>query len=623
MTEERRMPWHEGLLDEQKNAASHFGCHARLLAGPGTGKTLTLTRRICCLVEDHNVVPSEILVLTFTRAATHELRQRVKKALGTEKMPRISTLHSFSLRQLLLNSEILTSLPQPLRIADDWEERNIILEDLKALLSLAKIDQAKDLFAQLSADWQTLTADDAQWDQRFPNPRFLGAWKEHRQLFGYTLRSELVYQLRKGLEQHGDFSVEGPPKYLLVDEYQDLNRCDLAVIHAIRDKGAELFVAGDDDQSIYGFRKAHPNGIRRFIEDNAGAKELALSLCKRCDPEILKLGLFVAEQDFRREPKQLTSENGRQGGQVAILRFGNENEEAAGVATLCHYLVCQKSYNPHDILILFRSDNHSGFSDVVRQQILQKGLSVTESGGESGPLTEGKGRYFLSLLRLLANRRDHLAWRTVLEVNANGVGKTALDALYKYATTQGITFAEALFNIASDPTLIARGSRVKAVIEESMALLAELEALVGDKEQVQEESEIFRKVASVVSRVITDSALADNILKEIQKVATETGDASFSNLMDAVESNTADIEPDIEEGKINILTMHKAKGLTFKATIIMAAENEYIPGRAQGDAVGDERRLLYVSLTRAMHHLYVTYCDKRIGQQRHTGTGRG
>jgi DNA helicase-2/ATP-dependent DNA helicase PcrA len=266
------MAWDDDLLPEQRTAAAHVGSHARLLAGPGTGKTLTLARHACFLVAERNVPPGNILAVTFTRAAARELRQRVQKELGEEQCPRISTLHSFALRQLLKNATRITDLPQPLRIADDWEERHIILEDLKTLLNLGHIDEARDLLGELSADWQSLTADEADWERRFPDPRFLGAWREHRRIYGYTLRSELVYQLKKALAQRGDFELEGPLEHFLVDEYQDLNRCDLAVVREIASRKVELFIAGDDDQSIYGFRKAHPEGIRRFPQDYPGAK---------------------------------------------------------------------------------------------------------------------------------------------------------------------------------------------------------------------------------------------------------------------------------------------------------------------------------------------------------------
>lgn len=178
--------------------------------GTGTGKTRCLVKHVCFLIEERNINPNSIFVLTFTRAAAYELKRRIQAEGGDTCVPRISTLHSFALRQLLRNSSRLTLLPQPFRIADDWEERNIIQEDLKSMLKLEKVNEVAELLKELSADWQKLTADQSDWGQRFPNPAFLGAWKEHRQIYGYVLRAELVYQLKLALEQCGDFALEGP-----------------------------------------------------------------------------------------------------------------------------------------------------------------------------------------------------------------------------------------------------------------------------------------------------------------------------------------------------------------------------------------------------------------------------
>ena len=171
-------------------------------------------------------------------------------------------------------------LPQPLRIADDFEERRIVIEDIARMTS-RPVKDARRSFHQLSADWQTLNVEGETWKEDFPDGPFLGAWQEHRKIYGYTLRSELVYRLKRALEQNPEFSVEGPPEHLLVDEYQDLNACDLAVIDAIAQRGARLYVAGDDDQSIYNFRYAHPEGIRTFEQHHDGSVTKALTECKR------------------------------------------------------------------------------------------------------------------------------------------------------------------------------------------------------------------------------------------------------------------------------------------------------------------------------------------------------
>jgi DNA helicase-2/ATP-dependent DNA helicase PcrA len=617
------MAWDTDLLREQETAARHMGSHARLLAGPGTGKTLTLTRHICYLVEAQRVPSDDILAVTFTRAAARELRQRVETTCGASSSPKISTLHSFALRQLLRNARQITALPQPLRIADDWEERHIILEDLKDILELRHINEARNLLNELSADWQSLTADEDDWERRFPDPRFLGAWREHRAVYGYALRSELVYQLKKALEQRGDFNLEGPIRYLLVDEYQDLNRCDLAVVHEIASRDVELFVAGDDDQSIYGFRKAHPEGIRRFTEDYAGASELVLEICKRCDQGILDLGLFVARQDTRRVDKAIRPEDGREEGEVAIVRFPNQDLEAPGIALMCRHLIDEHGLQPDDILILLRADHNRGFSAPIRNALTAADIPVVATTEGGNPLDQESGRILLAFLRLAANRGDHLAWRTLLMLYCQGVGDMALKGIYDVARG-GQGFAGAVLAALQDPSILP-STRRNPTVAGIRLILNQLQAMFGA--DVQDEYQTRDSLLDVAGRaaesLIDDPDQREAVLAELRSAAEAFGPTSITNLVRAIEVGGEDIEQELEEGKVNILTMHRAKGLTAQAVIVAAAEDEYIPGRATGDAVDDERRLLYVSLTRAKHHLFVTYCNRRTGPQQHTGRTSG
>lgn len=617
------MAWDDNLLPEQRTAAAHSGNHARLLAGPGTGKTLTLTRHICFLVEEYHVAPQEIVAVTFTRAAARELRRRVESVLEAGSAPRISTLHSFALRQLLRNATRLTALPQPLRITDDWEERHIIHEDLKALLGLSRVDDAKNLLNDLSADWQSLTADDGDWEIRFPNPQFLAAWREHRNIYGYSLRAELVYQLKKGMEQRGDFQLEDDTRHLLVDEYQDLNRCDLAVVQQIASRGVELFVAGDDDQSIYGFRKAHPEGIRRFLTDYIGSRELVLELCKRCDQNILDLGLFVAGQDHRRIDKIIKPEPGRTPGEVSILRFLDQDNEAAGVARICRHLIDRHGLQPDDILILLRLDRNAAFSTPLRQQLDAANVPTVTVTEGAGPLDTQQGRTLLALLRLIRNPNDHLSWRTLMMTFCTNVGAGTIGALYDLCRTRGEGFAQVILAAESDPNIISSSHRNR-IARGISQIRTQLQSLLpnggGDYGSCDS---LMAAMSQAAEQVINDINERNLIMAQLTLAAETNNATSVGGLIRATEVAGEDIEQELEAGKVNILTMHRAKGLTAKAVVVVAAEDEYIPGRAQGEAVGDERRLLYVSLTRAKHHLFVTYCDKRTGQQTRTGRPAG
>ena len=323
----------------------------------------------------------------------------------------------------------------------------------------------------LSADWQTLVADDEGWENRFPDPRFLGAWRQHRDVFGFTLRSELLYQLKRALEQSEEFSLESNYLHLLVDEYQDLNRCDLAVISAIRDKGVEVFGAGDDDQSIYGFRYAHPEGIRRFDRDYIPSSSLTLGTCVRCDRSIIDLSLFVANLDPNRLEKPLAPRNDAGEGEVHILRFKNQGFEAKGLATICRYLLDRKGYAPKNILILIRSDRYGVFSSVLREALEGQNVPVAVRI-EGTRLDKPDGRIFLSLLRLLLDDNDSLTLRTLLMLRGNRIGKESYSKLYELARNNNETFSMACPKVMMEPALIPRdGARIANEIQEIQNLL--------------------------------------------------------------------------------------------------------------------------------------------------------
>jgi DNA helicase-2/ATP-dependent DNA helicase PcrA len=607
------MPWHDGLIPEQIQAASFSGSHARLLAGPGTGKTLSLTRRILYLIEKLEISPNQITALTFTRAATAELKERVKKALGDDDdIPNISTLHSFSLKTILKNPS-KTRLPQPIRIADDFEERYIIEEEIKEIIKAKKIKDVKDLFNRLSADWEELSVDNDLWEKNFPNPQFLGAWDEHRRIYGYTLRSELVYQLKLALEEE-DLDLGYPMSHLLVDEYQDLNPCDLAIIKYLTDIGAELYCAGDDDQSIYGFRRASPEGIRKFPQEYKPSKSLELNTCMRCDKEILDFSMHVARQDPRREEKFLKCREKSEKGEVQILRFNNHVNEAEGIAILCEWLINFKHIDTSKILILIRSDRKGIFSKVIYGALHDRHIPVQIASNPLASLDTPEGRQFICFLHLLINRQDHLAWRVLLQLRKNGIGDLTLKRLYDLARMHNITFSDSIDMVMNDPNLVQKnGKLIQKDISEINSIL--------DPVELNSIEDISNFIQDFANKIIEDKKIRTNIISLFQRIIDLTGETNLEKLLRAINISIGNEEQDIQKDNVSIMTMHQAKGLSADAVFIAAAEDEYIPGRT--DNIGDERRLLYVSLTRARHYLFITHSNIRTGQQMHSGRESG
>lgn len=622
------MNWDEDLTDEQKAYAScDLDGHSVLIAGPGTGKTFTIVRKVAYMISEKKISPEDILIVTFTRAAAAELSQRLKEFLGNEeKMPYVSTLHSFAFRQLVLNQELIANyqLPTPIRVVDDWEENNLIFEELKDILECDK-QKIKEKFLELSADWDTLKADEDRHNNDRFTSNFLGVWNSHRKTYTYILRSELVYQVKKSIEQIGDFKLEKDFKYILIDEFQDLNRCDLGLIYALRDQESNICGIGDDDQSIYGFRFAYPDGIRNFKENFSSADMYKLMICQRCDKNIIKLSQLVADLDKDRVPKKLKPKEDAEDGEIHLYRFKNQFYEAKGISKICKTLIHEKKYSEDDILILLRIDSKQKFSDIIKNALEKEGIAVSNQNQESS-LDKNDGRLLISILRLINEFNDSLALRTILHLRKdNNIGIKTISKIYNLALQQNKTFVEIIEEIAKKPTLIPTyGKRIKIEIEYIKNIVNKFKRDFINIQKSTNVSEIKTEIQKLAEFLIENKSSCKKILDFLFKIIDEREITNLNKIFASLNSSLREMEQEKEKGKINIITMHKAKGLTAKAIIIVGAEQEFIPGRQQQEPDKfDELRLLFVSISRAKHFLAITYCDKRIGQQTYSGSDTG
>lgn len=286
------------LTEEQQAVVNHpLPSHGRVLAGPGTGKSTiaaALAERL--LVKDH---PLKLKFLTFTRAATAELAKKLSVGQAdTHGQP--STIHSFSISALLRNPGC-ASFPQPLRIPDDHEYNTLIRPHLarRVQVPVQKLDK---LVTEMAAKWESLNPEEHPKITGEERARFMGAWLQHHRTFGYTLLAEIPELFRCALRDHDDLNGVDYD-LLIVDEYQDLNACDLEVLRRLAERGASVLAIGDDDQSIYSFRKAHPAGIRRFLEDYVTNKDYKLTICHRSPRQIIEWAQHVIQGDPDRESR--------------------------------------------------------------------------------------------------------------------------------------------------------------------------------------------------------------------------------------------------------------------------------------------------------------------------------
>ena len=264
------------------------------------------------------------------------------------------------------------------------------------------------------------------------------------------------------------------------------------------------------------------------------------------------------------------------------------------------------------ILILLRGDRKGIFSAPIIAALKARSLPVA-SNTETSPLDEEAGRQILSLLRISANPLDSLAWRTMFILRGNGIGERGQQAIRDLARSKGISFADAIVAACQDASALPRHA---TVLQREYDALMQLVATLPQPDGTQE----------LIARMIESAA--DGLGMEancdavgyLKRIAAEANATDLQSLLHAIETSRDDSEQIVDPTAINILTMHKAKGLTADAVFIAAAEDEYIPGRASTESeVGDERRLLYVSMTRARRFLNISYCARRYGQQQRTG----
>ena len=317
----------------------------RLVAGPGTGKSHTIEKRTAFLLLGGSI-PANLYIISFTRATCAELSGRIQKFCSTlpcaavASQVRVSTMHSLALRILRL-ANLLSSYPSTPIIMDDWEQGMVYDSELASILGCSRSRAAQIRLAH-DAQWQTL--DPQYLNQAKITPAEIQGFNafhaSRTNLYSCVLPGEVIFKCVEAL-QLGVLQPSQLPQidHLIVDEFQDLNACDQEFVRLLASNGAFLFVAGDDDQSIYSFRHANPDGIVQFQNVYPACATHVLTDCFRCTPTILKAATKLISYNPNRIPKNLNSLYGSASppvqGKLFVWSFSTAQEEARAIAESC------------------------------------------------------------------------------------------------------------------------------------------------------------------------------------------------------------------------------------------------------------------------------------------------
>lgn len=652
-------PLTEGLNPQQLEAVTHAGSPLLIVAGAGSGKTAVLTRRIAYLMRNRGVAPWEILAITFTNKAATEMKERVGQLVGpvAERMW-VSTFHSICVRILRQNAQLVPGLNTNFTIYDGDDARRLLTMIAKDMQLDLKKYTARVLANQISNHKNELVspADALAEAEKTKNPfeitvaRVFDEYQRRLRAANSVDFDDLIGEVVRIFVQHPqvvDF-YRRRFKHVLIDEYQDTNHAQYALVSALVGRGElgpdapELCVVGDSDQSIYAFRGATIRNIQEFERDYPQAHTILLEQNYRSTQTILNAAnALIAKNEGRRE-KNLWTAHG-EGAKIVGYVADNEHDEARFIASEIDSLA-DKGRAYSDMAIMYRTNNASRALEDI---FVRSGIPYKVVGGTRF-YERREIRDMVAYLRIIDNPDDTVSLRRIINVPKRAIGDKAQSQIALHAENLGVSFGKALYDAAAG-NVAGLGTRAVNAVSKFNEMMEGIRAQIpGMINEVTHQPDLGDLLSAVLdatgyraelenSNDPQDGARLDN-LNELVSVAREFSSEAANQMAftgaDAVEDLSSELAegealpgslqaflekvslvadadqiPDNETGVVTLMTLHTAKGLEFPVVFLTGWEDGQFPHmRSLGDPkeLSEERRLAYVGITRAREQLYLT-----------------
>ncbi len=584
------MAWSDGIDGVHRNIAAEQKAPVHVLAGPGTGKTFAMMRRIARLLEG-GMDPARILAVSFTRTAARDLKAQLARlgSPGAEKV-NATTLHSLCF-SVLSKEAVLDATQREARPLLSFEIKQLV-NDLAPPFGGKK--KVKSCIEAYEAAWARLQHDLPGHPRTPEDLQFQAALLEWLRYHRCMLIGELVPVALKFIRENPGVDILPRFEAVLVDEYQDLNKADQTLIVELARSG-ELTVVGDDNQSIYSFRYANPEAIRSFPNENPGSQSFVIEECRRCPPNIVAASNALMTHDPRARQTPLKPMAGRGPANLVVVQHSSLEEEAANVAAFIdHYLQSRPLVPPGQVLVL---SPRRLMGNAVKDALIQRHRNALsyfwEDAVDSEAAAEG-----LCLLMLLVTPTDRAAYRAWLGLRHDSGYATAYARVRKRAEDDGLEVFEVIDRIANGNIKVPY---TRGLVERHRLLkdrLAGLNGLAG---------------LPLVNAIWPDN---DDDVQTVrlaaQTIALTTPDPAA--LLDELQEAITQPELPGSDGEvIRVMSLHKSKGLTASLVVVLGCMSGAIPtidqtaAPAELDALlREQRRLLYVALTRATDTLVLS-----------------
>ena len=605
------------LNPPQREAVKYLDGPLLVLAGAGSGKTRVITHKIVHLIDQCGYAPKEIAAITFTNKAAREMQERVGKLLEGKpsKGLTVTTFHSLGLQMLRQEATLLGYKPQ-FSILDSSDSFKI-LADVLATTDKQLLRRTQSQISNWKNAFVTPDQAKAQADEEDTH-----AAAKVYQIYQQTLKAyqavdfddliklpvELFEQFPEALERW-----QRKLKYLLIDEYQDTNACQYRLVKLLTGVEGRFTAVGDDDQAIYGWRGADVENLRQLTMDFTRLKVIKLEQNYRSTVRILRAANQVIANNPKLFEKKLWSEHGTGDMiQVAAMRDDEHEAETVVMKLMAHKFEHRTKFS--DYAILYRG-NHQ--ARLLEEQLRSQKVPYTVSGGQSF-FDKAEIKDLVSYLRLIANEDDDPAFIRAATTPKKGIGNTTLERLGEYAAQKHVSLFEAAFEGSFQQLIGAKQ-------------LDDLLTFCNFINRMQE-----RSTKDPAGEVLTD--LLGAIQYEMHLYDSEeprAAETKWKNVMDFVgwltkkgdddERNLLQLTQMValmsmlegrEEGEpdaVKLSTLHASKGLEFGHVFLIGVEEGILPHRESVDngKIEEERRLMYVGITRAERSLHISWCKKR------------
>jgi DNA helicase II / ATP-dependent DNA helicase PcrA len=625
-------PLLDPLNEPQRQAVKHVEGPALVVAGAGSGKTRTVVHRIAYLMREHDVVPQQVLAVTFTNKAANELKERVEALIGLPARDLwVATFHGACLRVLRSYGDHV-GLPSGFGIYDDGDQLDVIkevlgsvrgLEDANPRLLRAVIDRAKsNLWSprQLEAEGERALHGMlgglpvelvAEVFERYESRLRSANAVDFNDILGRTV--ELFRAEPDVLDR-----VQQRAVFIHVDEYQDTNAAQYELTKLLADKYRNVMAVGDPDQGIYSFRGADIRNILDFQRDYDDADVYRLELNYRSVGSVLHVANALIQHNQGRLDKALVPAKGP-GERVQRFHANDHRAEADFVArTVERFGGEGRPYA--DCAVLYRTNAQSR---VLEEALRRAGIPATIVGGV-GFYERREVKDVLSYARAALNPADDVSWRRVLNRPKRGIGKTSEESLARWAQRRGARFSDALRGAEEAIGGTAALSRVRVFVElmDDLAEAAQTVSATQFLQAVLDQSGYLQALKDEGSHeALGRIENLDELISAVAEWEEESGGGVADFLDEAALMTSVDdravqaVNEEVADDAVTLMTLHNAKGLEFPVVFLVGLEEQLLPHRSATGSLAEieeERRLLYVGITRAQERLFLVHCASRM-----------